>query len=1096
MYTCARTAGELKYCNSLGVFNKTIIPLALVGYEIVIANSALCASLLSTIAYPMHVHGIILKYTRYLSGFFKLLSDGFNPAEIIDGIRQLYRRREGWLAPFPWCEEFHFELDDIFTRLRVVSRMKTTGRATADIVNMSGIFKPREECPQPRKVLIEGKPGIGKTVYCKKLAYDWATGKQETEDCFPAFKMVLLLRCCDIKSDLWEAIDDQLLPEDIKEDERGRFHNFIHDNQSNVVVILDGLDEAPPSILPVFSEIMQDRLLPACHLVATARPEAGVKVRMLCDTLLEIEGFTEEDARKFIVKYFRTREDLAQNVLHELENDKNLRNMAANPLNTALLCLICEEFGNVFPKSRTRLYMGMVECILRRYLQKKTLSVVDPMEAYKIQLKHLGWVALNGLRKDEWDFEKTELGRYAADIPEFGFLSAHLGGSKLRPFPKYGFLHKSVQEFFAAFYLYCQLLNEEISVASLAADRRYLRELKGVLLFTFGMLAANCEETAVELLKGITTQVNHEDDDDCFCVILECIKECEKDGNFHLKLAHVSGSFLQRQTVALHSEISGTDVVLSEVLKWNKSLTKLNLCCKSIGHHAIACLADGLKCNRSLTELDLSGNNIDNRGATGLAEALGSNSSLTKLDFCDNNIGDYGVVGLAQALRCNTSLTNLYLSGNSMGDSGIAYLADAIECNTSLTELKLSGNTIGDHGAAGLAKALRCNRSLKSLHLSRNSIGDHGITSLADAIECNSSLTELELSDNNIGDHGAGGLAKALRCNGSLKNLHLSRNSIGNHGVTCLADAIKYNVSLTTLELSDNNIGDHGAASLATALRCNRSLTNLHLSRGGISDHGTACLADVLKGNTNLTELDLSGNNIGRHGASRVAQALRCNARLTKLHLSCSSIGDRSTTCLSDALSCNASLTELDLSDNNIGHRGAAGLAEALRCNTSLTKLHLSRNNIGDHGTACLGDVLICNTSLTQLDLSDNKIGDHGAAGLAKALRRNRSLESLHLSRNSIGDHGITCLADAIKCNSSLTELELSDNNIGHLGAAGLAEALRCNTSLTKLHLSRNKIGDHGTFCLADALKCNTRLTELDLSGNSTGHLASLPEEL
>ena len=28
-----------------GVFNKTIIPLALVGYEIIIANSALCASL-------------------------------------------------------------------------------------------------------------------------------------------------------------------------------------------------------------------------------------------------------------------------------------------------------------------------------------------------------------------------------------------------------------------------------------------------------------------------------------------------------------------------------------------------------------------------------------------------------------------------------------------------------------------------------------------------------------------------------------------------------------------------------------------------------------------------------------------------------------------------------------------------------------------------------------------------------------------------------------------------------------------------------------------------------------------------------------------
>ncbi len=44
-YASTKTTGELKYCNSLGVFNKTIIPLALVGYEIVIANSALHASL-------------------------------------------------------------------------------------------------------------------------------------------------------------------------------------------------------------------------------------------------------------------------------------------------------------------------------------------------------------------------------------------------------------------------------------------------------------------------------------------------------------------------------------------------------------------------------------------------------------------------------------------------------------------------------------------------------------------------------------------------------------------------------------------------------------------------------------------------------------------------------------------------------------------------------------------------------------------------------------------------------------------------------------------------------------------------------------------
>ena len=46
------------------VFNKIITPLALVGYEIVIAH--LTAIYNCTISYPMHAHGIIVKYTLYL----------------------------------------------------------------------------------------------------------------------------------------------------------------------------------------------------------------------------------------------------------------------------------------------------------------------------------------------------------------------------------------------------------------------------------------------------------------------------------------------------------------------------------------------------------------------------------------------------------------------------------------------------------------------------------------------------------------------------------------------------------------------------------------------------------------------------------------------------------------------------------------------------------------------------------------------------------------------------------------------------------------------------------------------------------------------
>ncbi|XP_078358279.1 uncharacterized protein LOC144643036 [Oculina patagonica] len=763
--------------------------------------------------------------------------DVLDPSEVIDGIRQLYKVREGWLAPFPWCEEFHFHLDDIFTRLQVVSKKKTRGTATTNTVNMSGIFKPHEECLQPRTVLIEGKPGMGKTTYCKKLVYDWATGKQEAEDGFPRFETVLLLRCRDMNSDLWDAIDDQLLPRDVKEDVRERFFNFIRHNQSNVLLILDGLDEVPTNKLPMFSEIIQGRVLPKCRLVATARHEAGIKIRKHCDTLLEIEGFTKEDAWKFIIKYFKTMEDLAQKLLSKLENDENLIEMVANPLNTALLCLVCEEFQGVFPESRTKLYLEIVQCVLRRYIQKKGISEnsEDLIEAYKTQLKHLGWIALNGLREDNLDFEEIELGSHSADLPGFGFLSVQPGGSKLRPRRRYSFLHKSFQEWFAAFYLCCQLFEETVSADSLTADRRYVHELKEVLKFTCGMIAARCEETTEALVKSIMPKVNNEDI--CFSVVLECINEYKKgSSDFHIKLAHVSGSLLKLQGLRL-TWITAVDAVrLAEALKWNSSLTVLNLSKNNIGDIGATGLTEALQKNTSLTLLNLSKNNIGDVGATGLAEALKDNTSLTFLDLSDNNIGDVGATGLAKALQDNTSLTRLALSGSNIGDHGAAGLASALKENISLAVLALSGNNIGDHGASGLAGALQENKSLTKLVLSGNNIGDEGATGLAAALRENKSLTKLYLYDNNIGAHGASGLASALKMNNSLRVLNLYRNHVDDVGATSLAGALLENTSLTELDLSYNNIGDHGATGLAGAIRENTVLRKLRLFANHISE--------------------------------------------------------------------------------------------------------------------------------------------------------------------------------------------------------------------------------------------------------------------
>ena len=351
-------------------------------------------------------------------------------------------------------------------------------------------------------------------------------------------------------------------------------------------------------------------------------------------TLLEIEGFTYEDVKEFIHKYFVGKEDLAEKLLNKIQNEESLTEMAANPLNTALLCLLCEDFQGILPDSRTQLYSEIVQCVLIRYRKNKGLSVKndqDLIEVYKDQLKRHGLIALNGLYEDNMYFEDKKLSKKDADLPGFGFLSAQPGSSKRRPCMYYGFTHKSFQEFFAGHYLCCQLVSKKTSPEILVTDTRYFRELREVLKFTCGLLAVRSEESAVALINCIANEVNKADVEECLPVALECIKECKIENScFYIHLARTFGACLKVQQAQARNH-------------------------GVIDDAAAAVLASVLEANTTLTNLDLQGNNIGATGAESLSTALKTNTTLTHLDLSGNNIGPGGTVSLVS----HYSLTQL-----------------------------------------------------------------------------------------------------------------------------------------------------------------------------------------------------------------------------------------------------------------------------------------------------------------------------------------------------------------------------------------------------------------------------------------------------
>ena len=633
-------------------------------------------------------------------------------------IRQLYGTREERLLPVPWYEDFSFHLNEIFTRLKIVSKEKTRGVLTDDITNITAIFKAHVECQRPRTVLTEGDPAMGKSTYCQKLAYDWATKQKKLDPSFPDIDVLLLLKCHEVKSSIWKAIDDQILPAEIDDQAKECFFKFVRENQSKVLLVLDGLDEMDSTEMKRIYDLVEGKELSGCHVILTSRHEVGRKLRRYCNTLWEIVGFTEEDANGFIRRYFESikREDLLENLLKNIRFSDEFTNLSKNPLNVTLLCLLCEDLEGIFPTSRTELYTEIVLCVLRRYERKQGLSSKseDLMSIYRDNLVQLGRVAFHSLRKGELYFKEHESGSTSIVLSKFGFLSLQASGCKRKAVVRYAFLHKSFQEFFSGFYLACQILDGSIDCVSVVRDERFKKELKEVFLFMFGILASTSKKTAESVIKIMAENINLIDPD------------CDRDIRvlFHLALGCILECTSLSRTLGLHLHISNLD--LTVVL---------------IDDSGAAALSKVLSANSSLTSFNLRFNYIGASGATSLSQALAVNSSLTSLNLCANNIGASGATSLSQVLATNSSLTSLDLSRNSIGDSGATSLSQAVAANSSLTNLNLSGNNIGDSGATSLSQALAVNSSLTRLNLSQNIIGDSGATSLSQALAFNPSLT-------------------------------------------------------------------------------------------------------------------------------------------------------------------------------------------------------------------------------------------------------------------------------------------------------------------------------------------------------------------
>ena len=419
------------------------------------------------------------------------------PSHVVEWIRQIYQKREGVILPVTWCKTNSFQINDIFTSLRMVAKGETPEK---QVISMTSIFTPRRRCVQPKIVMIEGEPGMGKTTYCQKLAYDWASKQfREWGESFPRIDVLLLLRCRGIKSTLWDAIEEQILLGKIEAKEKDMFFQFLKENPSKVLLVLDGLEEADPQKLDMFFELIQGKQLPGCYIILTSRHKAGRKMRLYTDTRLKIVGFAATDAECYIRKYYQHSEDMAEELISKVKFERELRELTRNPLNTLLLCVIFKKCQGILP-NRTQLYLEIVLLILRRFESKNGLSNTDQdlLLVYKKELMILGEAALDALRNEHSIFYNYE---------------RHIEEKLLIKFGKWPrdfdvFLHKAFQEFFAGYFLAVSSIDDVTNYRAVPTDERCMGEVFHVFEFMRGLLALRSEETALSSEQGIASIVN------------------------------------------------------------------------------------------------------------------------------------------------------------------------------------------------------------------------------------------------------------------------------------------------------------------------------------------------------------------------------------------------------------------------------------------------------------------------------------------------------------------------------------------------------------------------------------------------------------
>ena len=167
---------------------------------------------------------------------------------------------------------------------------------------LAEILAPLEQSKDPQFILIEGAPGIGKSILLKEIAYRWSK-----KQLLKIFKFVFLIQLRNPSVQQVVSVSDLLqlfcMGNRRAVDIAATCHDHLYENGGkDLVFLFDGFDEYPEDLRKnsLIANILRRKVLPYCALVVSSRPHATVHRREKATVRVDILGFTEVERNQFI----------------------------------------------------------------------------------------------------------------------------------------------------------------------------------------------------------------------------------------------------------------------------------------------------------------------------------------------------------------------------------------------------------------------------------------------------------------------------------------------------------------------------------------------------------------------------------------------------------------------------------------------------------------------------------------------------------------------------------------------------------------------------------------------------------------------------